>query len=194
MADFEMYVDWKIMPQGDAGIYLRGTPQVQIWDTSRRDAGAEVGSGGLYNNAKYPSKPLALADNAIGDWNTFHIIMKGDKVTVYLNGVLVTDSTVLENYWDRNQPIFPKEQIELQAHGNHVTYRNIYIKDLDKPVADTFVVSEQEQKEGFKVLFDGTNLDNWTGNKTDYVVDNGDILIQPQGNGHGNLYTIDEYS
>jgi HEAT repeat protein len=192
--NFEMYVDWKILPQGDAGVYLRGTPQVQIWDTSRRDVGAEVGSGGLYNNAKYQSKPLELADNAIGDWNTFHIIMKEDKVTVYLNGVLVTDSIVLENYWNRNQPIFPKEQIELQAHGNHVTYRNIYIKDLDKPVADTFVLSEQEQKEGFKVLFDGTNLDNWTGNKTDYVVENGDILIQPQSNGHGNLYTNDEYS
>ncbi len=192
--NFEMYVDWKIMPQGDAGIYLRGTPQVQIWDTSRRDAGAEVGSGGLYNNAKHTSKPLELADNAIGDWNTFHILMKEDKVTVYLNGVLVTDSTVLENYWDKNQPIFPKEQIELQAHGNHVMYRNIYLKDLDKPVRDTFVLSEQEQKEGFKVLFDGTNLDNWTGNKIDYIVDNGDILIQPQGNGHGNLYTREEYS
>src|SRR5690606_37606977 len=38
--DFEMYVDWKITKGGDSGIYLRGTPQVQIWDTSRTDAGA----------------------------------------------------------------------------------------------------------------------------------------------------------
>src|SRR3546814_7132293 len=68
-----MFVDWQIEPNGDAGIYLRGTPQVQIWDTSRVDVGAQVGSGGLYNNQKHPSKPLVLADNAIGDWNTFHI-------------------------------------------------------------------------------------------------------------------------
>jgi HEAT repeat protein len=45
--DFEMLVDWKITKKGDSGIYLRGSPQVQIWDTSRVEAGAQVGSGGL---------------------------------------------------------------------------------------------------------------------------------------------------
>jgi len=128
--NFELYVDWKIEPKGDAGVYLRGSPQVQIWDTSRVDVGAQVGSGGLYNNQAHESKPLKLADNAINDWNNFHIIMKGDKVTVYLNGVLVVDNTVLDNYWDRKQPIFPKEQIELQAHGNHIYYRDIYLREL----------------------------------------------------------------
>ncbi|HTD39754.1 MAG TPA: DUF1080 domain-containing protein [Mucilaginibacter sp.] len=128
--NFEMYVDWKIEKQGDAGIYLRGSPQVQIWDTSRVDVGAQVGSGGLYNNQAHESKPLKLADNAINDWNNFHIIMKGDKVTVYLNGVLVVDNVVMDNYWDRKLPIFPKEQIELQAHGTHVYYRDIYLREL----------------------------------------------------------------
>ena len=128
--NFELYVDWKIEPKGDAGVYLRGSPQVQIWDTSRVDVGAQVGSGGLYNNQAHESKPLKLADNAINDWNNFHIIMKGDKVTVYLNGVLVVDNTVLDNYWDRKLPIFPKEQIELQAHGNHIYYRDIYLREL----------------------------------------------------------------
>ncbi|MDB5134482.1 MAG: hypothetical protein JWP37_1085 [Mucilaginibacter sp.] len=128
--NFEMYVDWKIEKNGDAGIYLRGSPQVQIWDTSRVSVGAQVGSGGLYNNKAHESKPLKLADNAIGDWNNFHIIMKDDKVTVYLNGVLVVDNVVMDNYWDRKQPIFPKEQIELQAHGTHVYYRDIYLREL----------------------------------------------------------------
>jgi hypothetical protein len=128
--NFEMYVDWKIEPKGDAGVYLRGSPQVQIWDTSRVDVGAQVGSGGLYNNQVHESKPLKLADNAINDWNNFHIIMKGDKVTVYLNGVLVVDNVVMDNYWDRKLPIFPKEQIELQAHGNHIYYRDIYLREL----------------------------------------------------------------
>jgi len=128
--NFEMYVDWKIESKGDAGIYLRGSPQVQIWDTSRVDVGAQVGSGGLYNNQAHQSKPLKLADNAIGDWNNFHIIMKDDKVTVYLNGVLVVDKVVMDNYWDRKLPIFPKEQIELQAHGTHVYYRDIYLREL----------------------------------------------------------------
>lgn len=128
--DFEMLVDWKITKDGDAGIYLRGTPQVQIWDIARTDAGAQVGSGGLYNNQKNPSKPLVLADNPVGEWNSFHLIMKGDRVTVYLNNKLVADNVILENYWDRNLPIFPREQIELQAHGTYVAYRNIFIKEL----------------------------------------------------------------
>ena len=84
--DFEMVVDWRITKKGDSGIYLRGSPQVQIWDTSRVEVGAQVGSGGLYNNQKYPSKPLKVADNPIGEWNTFRIKMIGEKVTVYLNG------------------------------------------------------------------------------------------------------------
>ncbi len=190
--DFEMFVDWKITPKGDAGIYLRGSPQVQIWDTSRRDAGAEVGSGGLYNNQKNASKPLKLADNAIGDWNNFHIIMKGDRVTVFLNGELVVNNVVLENYWDRNIPIFPSEQIELQAHGTHVAYRDIYIREI--PKADTFVLSDPEKKEGFKVLFDGTNMDHWTGNTESYVVEDGNMVIHPDRGSGGNLYTKEEYS
>jgi hypothetical protein len=126
--DIEMYVDWKIKSKGDAGIYLRGTPQVQIWDTSRREVGAQVGSGGLYNNQKHESKPLSVADNKVGEWNRFHIIMKGDRVTVYLNGSLVTDNVPLENYWDRSMPLFPREQLELQAHGTEVAYRNIFVR------------------------------------------------------------------
>ena len=129
--DFEMLVDWRISKNGDSGIYLRGTPQVQIWDTSRVVVGAQVGSGGLYNNQKYQSKPLVLADNAIGDWNTFRIKMIGDRVTVYLNGVLVVDNVVMENYWDRSIPIFAKDAIELQAHGTDLAFRNLYVKELN---------------------------------------------------------------
>ena len=67
-----MIVDWRITKKGDSGIYLRGSPQVQIWDTSRVEVGAQVGSGGLYNNAKFRSTPLKVADNPIGEWNHSH--------------------------------------------------------------------------------------------------------------------------
>ncbi len=126
--DFEMFVDWRLLTvRGDSGLYLRGSPQVQIWDAHNQ---WNIGSGGLYNNQKNPSKALTIADRLIGDWNTFYIKMVGDKVTVKLNGVLVVDNTVLENYWDRNQPIFPKEQIELQCHGDPIEFKNIYIREL----------------------------------------------------------------
>ncbi|MDR3711561.1 MAG: DUF1080 domain-containing protein [Puia sp.] len=189
--DFEMYVDWKIDPDGDAGIYLRGSPQVQIWDTSRRNVGAEVGSGGLYNNDVHVSKPLVLADNAIGDWNSFHIIMKGDRVTVWLNGVLVVNNIIMDNYWDRKLPIFPEEQIELQAHGRHVAYRDLYIEEIPRPTP--YALSDDEKKEGFDLLFDGTNMFKWTGNTTEYTIEDDAIAVHPVGGNHGNLYTKNEY-
>jgi len=189
--DFEMYVDWKITEKGDAGIYLRGSPQVQIWDTSRREVGAQVGSGGLYNNQKNQSKPTSVQDNKIGEWNTFHIIMKGEKVTVFLNGTKVTDNVTLENYWDRKNPIFPKEAIELQAHGTYVAYRNIYVRELPADNLTT-PLSEDEKKEGFESLFDGSHLDKWIGNKVGYALEDGVIVTHPELGG-GNIYTAEEF-
>ena len=189
--DFEMLVDWKISKNGDSGIYLRGSPQVQIWDTSRVDVGAQVGSGGLYNNQKNQSKPLVLADNAIGDWNTFRIKMVGEKVTVYLNGVLVVDNVVMENYWDRAIPIFAKDAIELQAHGTDLAFRNLFVKELN---TNEVRLSPEEESDGFKLLFNGKDLNNWQGNKVDYSAEDGVIHINPKEGEHGNLYTDKEYA
>ena len=193
--DFEMYVDWNLDPAGraaDAGIYLRGTPQVQIWDTSRVRVGAQVGSGGLYNNKDNESKPLKVADNKLGEWNTLYIKMIGDRVTVKLNGELVVDNIILENFWDRSQPIPPVEQLELQAHGSKVYYRNIYVKELIRP--EPFKLSEEEKKAGFKILFDGTNMHEWTGNLVDYSIEDGCISLPAEAKFGGNLYTKNEYS
>jgi hypothetical protein len=129
--DFEMYVDWKIQKNGDSGIYLRGNPQVQIWDPDSRSA-AGIGSGGLYNNKKHERNPLKKADKPIGEWNHFHIIMKGDHVTVFLNGEKVVDDTPLENYWDPSKPLPSVGPIELQHHGDHLWFKNIYIKELPR--------------------------------------------------------------
>ena len=123
--DFELYVDWKILPRGDSGIYLRGSPQVQIWDRPE-------GSGGLYNNQKNPSKPSKNADKPVGQWNTFYIKMVGERVTVMLNGELVVDNVVMENYWDRNKPIYPTGQIELQNHGNTLWFKNVYLREIPR--------------------------------------------------------------
>lgn len=188
--DFEMIVDWKITKKGDSGIYLRGTPQVQIWDTSRVEVGAQVGSGGLYNNKINRSTPLVVADNPINEWNTFRIRMKGDKVTVYLNGILVVDNVTMENYWDRSIPIFPKGSIELQSHGTNLLFRNIYVKELSEETC----LSEKEKAEGFVSLFNGKNLDGWVGNKTDYFAENGMLRVHSKEGNHGNLYTEKEYS
>lgn len=123
--DFELFVDWKIEKAGDSGVFLRGSPQVQIWDN-------EIGSGSLHDNQKTenPSKPLVKADNPVGQWNTFHIKMVGERVTVRLNAKLVVDNTVMENYWERDKPIYPAGPIELQSHPSKLQYKNIFIREI----------------------------------------------------------------
>ena len=189
--DFEMYVDWRITKDGDSGIYLRGSPQVQIWDTSRADAGAQVGSGGLYNNQQNPSAPLKVADNPVGEWNTFRILMNGDRVSVWLNGELVVDNVIMENYWDRSIPIFKKGPIELQAHGTDLAFRDIYVREIK---SSEYNLTEKEKEAGFVSLFNGRNLDGWVGNKVSYTVEDGMIVIKPGNDSGGNLYTGKEYS
>jgi len=121
--DFELFVDWKILPKGDSGIYLRGSPQVNIWDNPE-------GSGALYNNQKHARIALTNADRPPGEWNNFRILMSGDRVTVYTNGALVVDDTALENYWERDKPIYPTGAIELQNHGDSLAFKNIYVRAL----------------------------------------------------------------
>jgi hypothetical protein len=134
--DFELYVDWKITPKGDSGIYLRGNPQVQIWDSDSLSGGLiedkGTGSGGLWNNPKGSKGkvPLKKADRPVGEWNTFHIIMKGDRVTVYLNGEKVVDDAPMANYWEPGKQLPAKGPIELQHHGSDLWFKNIYIKEL----------------------------------------------------------------
>jgi hypothetical protein len=122
--DIELFVDWRIPEKGDTGIYLRGTPQIQIWQRPG------VGSGGLFNNQIGSRNPLKEADRPVGEWNTFRILNQGDVVTVWLNGELVVDKVVYENYWDRTKPLPATGPIELQHHGNPIAFKNIYVKEL----------------------------------------------------------------
>jgi hypothetical protein len=148
--DFELYCDWKIPPGADSGIYLRGTPQVQIWDpwdprtkddsmpaspqewVAQYGNGRNLGSGGLWNNKRWRNVPTALADKRPGEWNRFFIRMVGDKVSIWLNGKQIVDRVLLENYWDKTGmlPIPRADQIELQHHGSELYFKNIYIREL----------------------------------------------------------------
>ena len=127
--NFELVADWKVYDGGDSGIYLRGSPQVNIWTVPE-------GSGGLYNNKANPSKPLTRADHFPGSWNRFRIVMLGDKVTVQLNDELVVwdqkkrSGVTFENYWERDKPIYDWGPIELQAHEHPVHFKNIYIRRI----------------------------------------------------------------
>jgi hypothetical protein len=136
--DFEFLVEYKTVAKADSGVYLRGIPQVQIWDTTKEggkwDIGAAKGSGGLWNNpaGAEGKDPLVLADKPFGEWNSLRIQMVGDLVTVHLNDKLVVDKAKLHNYFDAKSPVPATGPIQLQTHGGEIRWRNVFIREIDK--------------------------------------------------------------
>jgi len=193
--DYALRLQYKTVPRADSGIYLKGTPQVQIWDytdPSKFRIGADLGSGGLWNNsAGAPGKdPLVLADKPFGEWNQFHIRQIGARTTVMLNGKLVVDNAIMENFWDRNAPLFRSGPIELQTHGGEIRWRNIHVKELSPEVANELL--QEHEGQAFTSLFNGEDLDGWQGSLENYEVVDGAIRCK-KGKG-GMLLTENEYA
>jgi hypothetical protein len=195
--DMELWIDFKIVPKGDSGIYLRGTPQVQIWDFTEEGGywrlGADKGSGGLWNNSAGAAgkDPLVLADNPIGDWNRFHILQVGDRTTVWLNDKLIVDRAPLENYFDRARPLYASGPIQLQTHGGEIQWRNIFVREIAAEEANTLLRGGDDQALGFTSIFNGQDLEGWAGATENYEVRNGAVVCKP-GKG-GTLYTKEQY-
>jgi hypothetical protein len=194
--DIELLVDYKMYPKGDSGIYLRATPQVQIWDYTKEggkwNLGADKGSGGLWNNSPgSPGKdPLVLADKPFGEWNSFRIIQLGERTTVYLNGKLVVNNARLENYWNRKIPLLKQGPIQLQTHGSEIRWRNLYVRQIPTDEANK-LLRQFSEKKGFEAVFNGKDFEGWAGPVGNYQIQDGAILCKP-GKG-GTIYTKAEY-
>lgn len=143
--DFELLVDYKTVAKADSGIYLRGIPQVQIWDFTEEGGkwhiGADKGSGGLWNNPKdWPGKdPSELADKPFGEWNSFRIKMIGEYVNVWLNGKHVVKDAKMSNYFERDKPVPADGPIQLQTHGGEIRWRNVYLREIGKAEAAKYL-------------------------------------------------------
>src|SRR5205823_543969 len=177
-----------------SGVYLRGCPQVQVWDpdnASEVKNGADKGSGALWNNNNdNPGKwPLTRADNPIGQWNTFRIKMIGSRVWVWLNGKPTVEGQILDNYFDRAKPVLPRGPIELQTHGSEIRFRNIYIREIGSEEANQTL--DKLAVDGFQSIFNGKDFTGWAGPVDQYEVHDGAIMCKP-GKG-GTLHTTEEY-
>jgi hypothetical protein len=141
--DFELLVEYKTVAGADSGVYLRGCPQVQIWDINQPslakapDRNPNKGSGGLFNNTpKTPGRdPLVVADRAFGEWNQFRIVLVDSHATVWLNEKLVVDHAVMENYYDRKGKLPVTGPVQLQTHGGEIRWRNIFLREINKEEA-----------------------------------------------------------
>jgi hypothetical protein len=193
--DIELRLEYRTVANADSGVYLRGTPQVQIWDTTRAggkwELGADKGSGGLWNNSPgAPGKdPLARADRPFGAWNSLRVIQAGEITSVYLNDTLVVDHARMENFWNRTQPLAARGPIQLQTHGGEIRWRNIAVHELTPAEATRFL--DERDRSSFTSLFDGRTLDGWSGAVDQYEVVNGAIRCRA-GSG-GTIYTTREF-
>jgi len=193
--DFELRLEYLTVPRADSGIYLRGCPQVQIWDYTEQDKfklGADKGSGGLWNNSPgAPGKdPLVLADKPFGQWNSVRVIMTGARVSVWLNSKLVVDHALMENYYDRKTPVPPKGPIQLQTHGGEIRWRNVYLREIGAEEANQILARRGD--EGFKSVFNGRDFAGWAGPTNEYEIVNGAIQCRPKKG--GTIYTTSQYS
>lgn len=192
--DFELLVEYKTVPRADSGIYLRGVPQVQIWDYTEEgkfSLGADKGSGGLWNNSPgAPGKdPLVRADKPFGEWNRFRILMIGARVSVWLNDQLVVDHALLENYYDRKTPVPKRGPIQLQTHGGEIRWRNIFLREIPGDEANRILATKCTA--GFRPLFNGRDFTGWSGARDSYEVRDAAIVCRP-GRG-GTLFTAEEF-
>ena len=197
--DFEFLIEYKTVAKADSGIYLRGNPQVQIWDYTKQggkwNRAADKGSGGLFNNYKRSpgQEPLELVDRPFGEWNAFRIRQVGSRTDVWMNGKLVVDHQIMENYWDRTRPQFRKGVIQLQTHGGEIRWRKLFIRQIDSPEANRIQSRAPDRKSAdWVTVFNGKDFTGWQGDVSSYEIVDGTIRCKA-GQG-GNLFTKDEYA
>jgi len=126
------------LPDSDSGIYVRGTSKAQIniwcWPVGSGEVYGYRMDKGMPPEVRAGVTPKVMADNNIGEWNTFIITVKGNLLTVVLNGVAVIENAILPDIPDQGP-------IALQHHGHKqdgewrsppalVQFRNIFVKEL----------------------------------------------------------------
>lgn len=196
--DIELLLEYKTVAGADSGIYLRNTPQIQIWDWNQKfnekkpDRKPHLGSGGLFNNTpKAPGRdPLVLADKPFGEWNAFRIVQVGERTTVYLNDKLVVDHARMENFWDRKSLLPRTGHILLQTHGGEIRWRNLFVRPI--PPDEANAILRKHAGTGFEPVFNGKDLTGWEGAVDSYEVVDGAIVCKPEKG--GNVYTKAEFA
>jgi len=191
--DIDLQIEYKTVAKADSGIYLRGTPQVQIWDWNQvydltnPTRKPHLGSGGLFNNTPGTTgrDPLVFADRPFDEWNQLRIRQVADRTWVRLNDKQVVNGAVMENYFDRSQPLPPKGPIMLQTHGGEIRWRNIFVRNIGSDEAEQILAAANAETKTnlsraltLHASFDkGFEADFARGDKTCYVLQGKDLIV-----------------
>jgi hypothetical protein len=194
--DLELWIDYRTVAKADSGVYLRGCPQVQIWDYTEAggkwNLGADKGSGGLWNNSPgTPGKdPLVRADRPFGEWNRLRIKQLGERTWVWLNDKLVVNGARMENLWKRESALPRVGPIQLQTHGGEIRWRNLFVREIGSDEANGELA--RLAGAGFRDLTNGRDLTGWRGAVDNYEVIDGAVVCKA-GKG-GFLFTDERFA
>jgi hypothetical protein len=190
--DIELRLEYKVTKNTEAGIYLRGAPQIALFGDRR------MGSGGLKQNPEgSPGRePLVRADRRAGQWNQLRVILLGSRTWVWLNDQLVVDGALFHNAWMQAEtnlkggqhPLPVTGPIHLQTHSGETHWRNIEIREIAIEEANRRLL--EREKEGLVSMFNGEDLTGWQGRKDQYDIS--DSAIHSRGNAH--IWTEKRYS
>ena len=165
--DFEMWVDWKIGPDGRqrhlpprrAASPNLGSLQRESETARRRQRLRRPLEQQEDTNDSRPSWPTI----PIGEWNRMYIRMVGPYVTVKLNDKKVVDNVIMENYYDPKIPVFSRGPIYLQTHGTETRFRNVFVREIPAEESNRILSEIKGDHADFKPLFNGKDLSGWKG-------------------------------
>ena len=153
----QLHVEWRAPTEiyadsqgrGNSGVFLLGLYEIQVLDGYENPTYADGLTAAIYG--QYP--PLVNASVPPGHWHTFDIVFEPPvfyssrfispaRLTVFHNGILVhlrqeiqgpTKHRALANYEEPHETTGP---IVLQDHGDHVQFRNIWIREIENLEAE----------------------------------------------------------
>ncbi len=199
--DCQLHVEWATpendndsgQGRGNSGIYLMGMYEVQILDNYENETYPDGQAASMYGQ----TPPLVNACRPAGEWQTYDIIFHrprfsetGDVITpatmtVIHNGVLVQDHTQLTGpTTHRIRRAYHKHAsrlpITLQNHSNPVRFRNIWIRDLEKPCSDqkSYCDTEKGESEVDVSLFKGSYINEKTDEKAVINEKEGELILE----------------
>jgi hypothetical protein len=169
--DFELSLEWKAGKGANSGIMVRvsedtdtpwmSAPEFQVFDDADPHDIAKTSAGAMYD--LYP--PVKKSLKPAGEVNHARIVVAGNRIEHWLNGVLVVDAVLGSEDWKARlaaskfaeMPHFAKSErgrISLQEHGDDVWFRSIKIREL--PAAEVALLGRERVD-----LFDGRTLEGW---------------------------------
>lgn len=149
-ADFQLHIEWRAPSEikgegqgrGNSGIFLQNKYEIQVLDSYENRTYSNGQAGAIYKQAM----PLVNAMNPPGEWNTYDIIYKAPHfnedgikvasayVTVLHNGVLIQNHLEIKGTTPYiglpKNPAHGDDVIQIQDHGNPVSFRNMWIRKL----------------------------------------------------------------